>query len=71
MKEVSINFFKSIFQLLDEQYAQFTAIEAALNADQFISKTDIDIKLEHARRLHEIYMRVRCFMCRMLISILQ
>uniref|UniRef100_A0A1I7VRI9 RING-type domain-containing protein n=1 Tax=Loa loa TaxID=7209 RepID=A0A1I7VRI9_LOALO len=47
----------NLFKLLDEQYTQFSALETALDTNGFISKKDIEIKLEHARRLHGIYMR--------------
>ncbi|KAM3718026.1 putative 39S ribosomal protein L49 [Dirofilaria immitis] len=46
-----------LFKLLDEQYIQFKVIETALNTNEFLSKKDIEMRLEHARRLHGIYMR--------------
>uniref|UniRef100_A0AAF5Q415 RING-type domain-containing protein n=2 Tax=Wuchereria bancrofti TaxID=6293 RepID=A0AAF5Q415_WUCBA len=48
---------ENLFKLLDEQYAQFQGLEIALNDGGFISKKDIEMKLEHARQLREIYMR--------------
>uniref|UniRef100_A0A915PJD5 RING-type domain-containing protein n=1 Tax=Setaria digitata TaxID=48799 RepID=A0A915PJD5_9BILA len=45
------------FKLLEEQYTQFKTVEEELCCDEFVSKKDIEIRLEHARQLHEIYMR--------------
>ncbi|VDM92278.1 unnamed protein product, partial [Onchocerca ochengi] len=59
-KELTIdrlNCVDDLFKLLDGQYAQFKMVETALNTDEFMSKKDIEIRLEHARRLHGIYMR--------------
>ncbi|VDO34912.1 unnamed protein product [Brugia timori] len=52
-----ISCIEGLFKLLEEQRAQFQALEISLNNDEFISKNDIDMKLEHARRLREIYTR--------------
>lgn len=50
----------SVFQLLEGQRKQFKMLETTINTDKFVSKKDIEMRLGHARRLHEIYMRVRC-----------
>uniref|UniRef100_A0A0R3RT80 RING-type E3 ubiquitin transferase n=1 Tax=Elaeophora elaphi TaxID=1147741 RepID=A0A0R3RT80_9BILA len=47
----------NFFELLDKQRTQFKTLEASLSANAFISKKDIEMRLEHAQRLHEIYMR--------------
>ncbi|VBB29018.1 unnamed protein product [Acanthocheilonema viteae] len=46
-----------LFKLLNGQYTQFKSLERDLNTDVFISKKDIELRLEHARRLHGICMR--------------
>ncbi|VDK86430.1 unnamed protein product [Litomosoides sigmodontis] len=47
----------NLFKLLDGQRTYFKALIVALGTDVFLSKKDIEMRLENARQLHGIYMR--------------